>query len=58
MRPTRGYSFVSSSHVGGLAPDNRSVRFVRQVSAHFSFGFLLTCAFSCQLEAAELDSIL
>lgn len=30
LRPTRGYSFVSSSHVGGLAPDNRSVRFVRQ----------------------------
>lgn len=58
LRPTRGYSFVSSSHVGGLAPDNRSVRFVRQVSALFSFGFLLTCAFSCQLEAAELDSIL
>ncbi|KAL6128061.1 hypothetical protein ACLB2K_071419 [Fragaria x ananassa] len=30
LRPTRGYSFVSSTHVGGLAPDSRSVRFLRQ----------------------------
>ncbi|XP_061997789.1 uncharacterized protein LOC133715336 [Rosa rugosa] len=30
LRPTRGYSFVSSSHVGGLSPDSRSVRFLRQ----------------------------
>ena len=34
LRPTRGYSFVSSTHVGGLAPDSRSVRFLRQVSTH------------------------
>ncbi|KAI4962933.1 hypothetical protein ZWY2020_024593 [Hordeum vulgare] len=30
MRPTRGYAFLSSSQVGGLAPDSKSIRFVRQ----------------------------
>ncbi|KGN47843.1 sorting and assembly machinery component 50 homolog [Cucumis sativus] len=30
VRPTRGYAFVSTSQVGGLAPDHRSLRFVRQ----------------------------
>ncbi|XP_023531139.1 sorting and assembly machinery component 50 homolog isoform X2 [Cucurbita pepo subsp. pepo] len=29
-RPTRGYAFVSTSQIGGLAPDHRSLRFVRQ----------------------------
>lgn len=35
MRPTRGHAFVSTTQVGGLFPDLRSVRFFRQVS--FSF---------------------
>lgn len=30
VRPTRGYAFVSTSQVGGLAPDHRSLQFVRQ----------------------------
>ncbi|XP_022993263.1 sorting and assembly machinery component 50 homolog B-like [Cucurbita maxima] len=30
VRPTRGYAFVSTSQIGGLAPDHRSLRFVRQ----------------------------
>ncbi|XP_072997881.1 uncharacterized protein [Typha latifolia] len=30
LRPTRGYAFLSSSHVGGLGPDSRSLRFFRQ----------------------------
>ncbi|XVE69462.1 hypothetical protein DITRI_Ditri09bG0154200 [Diplodiscus trichospermus] len=30
MRPTRGYSFVSTTQIGGLAPDTRSLRFMRQ----------------------------
>ncbi|XP_042505847.1 SAM50-like protein SPAC17C9.06 [Macadamia integrifolia] len=30
LRPTRGYAFLSTSHIGGLAPDNRSLRFFRQ----------------------------
>ena len=31
MRPTRGYAFVSTTQIGGLAPDSRSLRFLRQV---------------------------
>ncbi|KAM3274131.1 hypothetical protein ACQJBY_043359 [Aegilops geniculata] len=30
IRPTRGYAFLSSSQVGGLAPDSKNTRFVRQ----------------------------
>ncbi|XP_051186173.1 uncharacterized protein [Lolium perenne] len=30
IRPTRGYAFLSSSQVGGLAPDSKTARFVRQ----------------------------
>ncbi|KFK24968.1 hypothetical protein AALP_AA8G049200 [Arabis alpina] len=30
LRPTKGYSFVSTSQIGGLAPDSRTVRFLRQ----------------------------
>ncbi|GFZ15054.1 outer membrane OMP85 family protein [Actinidia rufa] len=30
LRPTRGYAFVSTSQVGGLAPDHRCLRFLRQ----------------------------
>ncbi|XVF84057.1 hypothetical protein PTKIN_Ptkin16aG0544100 [Pterospermum kingtungense] len=30
MRPTRGYAFVSTSQIGGLAPDTRCLRFLRQ----------------------------
>jgi outer membrane protein insertion porin family len=31
IRPTRGYAFLLSSQVGGLAPDSKSTRFIRQV---------------------------
>lgn len=31
MRPTQGYAFVSTTQVGGLAPDPRCLRFLRQV---------------------------
>lgn len=31
VRPTRGYAFVSTSQIGGLVPDYRSLRFFRQV---------------------------
>ncbi|KAF2319155.1 hypothetical protein GH714_013613 [Hevea brasiliensis] len=30
LRPTRGYAFVSTTQIGGLAPDSRSLRFLRQ----------------------------
>lgn len=30
LRPTRGYAFVSTSRIGGLFPDYRSLRFLRQ----------------------------
>ncbi|XP_059627948.1 uncharacterized protein LOC132270765 [Cornus florida] len=30
FRPTRGYAFVSTSQIGGLVPDHRSLRFFRQ----------------------------
>lgn len=30
VRPIRGYAFVSTTQVGGLAPDHRSLRFLRQ----------------------------
>ncbi|KAJ4830443.1 hypothetical protein Tsubulata_029848 [Turnera subulata] len=30
VRPTRGFAFVSTTQIGGLAPDSRSVRFLRQ----------------------------
>ncbi|EEF34085.1 sorting and assembly machinery (sam50) protein, putative [Ricinus communis] len=30
LRPTHGYAFVSTTQVGGLAPDSRSLRFLRQ----------------------------
>lgn len=31
LRPTSGYAFISTSQIGGLAPDNRSLRFLKQV---------------------------
>ncbi|XP_071929895.1 uncharacterized protein [Coffea arabica] len=30
LRPTQGYAFVSTSQLGGLVPDYRSLRFLRQ----------------------------
>lgn len=30
-RPIKGYAFVSTTQVGGLSPDHRSLRFLRQV---------------------------
>ncbi|KVI09961.1 SAM50-like protein SPAC17C9.06 [Cynara cardunculus var. scolymus] len=30
LRPTRGFAFVSTSQLGGIFPDYRSVRFIRQ----------------------------
>ncbi|XP_050385927.1 uncharacterized protein LOC126802355 [Argentina anserina] len=42
VRPTRGYAFVSSSHIGGLAPDSRCVRFLRQ---ELEFRFALPLGF-------------
>ncbi|KAJ7959620.1 Sorting and assembly machinery component 50-like protein [Quillaja saponaria] len=30
LRPTRGYAFLSSTQVGGLVPDHRSLQFLRQ----------------------------
>lgn len=31
IRPTNGYAFLSTTHFGGLTPDHRSLRFLRQV---------------------------
>ena len=31
LRPTQGYAFISTSQIGGLVPDYRSLRFLRQV---------------------------
>ena len=31
LRPTRGFAFLSTSQVGGLGPDSRILRFIRQV---------------------------
>lgn len=31
IRPTQGYAFVSISQVGGLVPDSRALRYLRQV---------------------------
>lgn len=31
IRPTKGYAFLSTTHFGGLTPDHRSSRFLRQV---------------------------
>lgn len=31
VRPTNGYAFLSATQLGGLAPDHRSLRFLRQV---------------------------
>ncbi|KAJ6295173.1 hypothetical protein OIU76_023139 [Salix suchowensis] len=31
LRPTRGFAFVSTTQIGGLAPDSHSLRFLRQV---------------------------
>ncbi|EOY12872.1 Outer membrane OMP85 family protein isoform 1 [Theobroma cacao] len=30
VRPTRGYAFVATTQIGGLAPDSHSLRFLRQ----------------------------
>ncbi|GLT69364.1 hypothetical protein SLA2020_415210 [Shorea laevis] len=30
LRPTQGYSFVSTTQIGGLSPDSQSVRFLHQ----------------------------
>ncbi|KAF9608322.1 hypothetical protein IFM89_009012 [Coptis chinensis] len=52
LRPTRGYAFVSSTQVGGLSPDSRSLRFLRQASL-----FLYVLAyFKAQLCSVILSS--
>lgn len=38
VRPTRGYAFQSSSHIGGLGPDSKLLRFFRQVNS-----FMFSC---------------
>lgn len=46
LRPTQGYAFVSTSQIGGLIPDYRSLRFLRQVwylLVPLVFIFLLAC---------------
>ncbi|KAH1120935.1 hypothetical protein J1N35_004095 [Gossypium stocksii] len=30
VRPTKGYAFIAKTHIGGLAPDSQSLRFLRQ----------------------------
>ncbi|KAI8540130.1 hypothetical protein RHMOL_Rhmol09G0238200 [Rhododendron molle] len=40
LRPTRGYAFVSTSQIGGLIPDYRSLRFLRQ-EFHLRYAFPL-----------------
>ncbi|TKY56892.1 Sorting and assembly machinery component 50-like [Spatholobus suberectus] len=45
IRPTKGYAFLSTTHVGGLTPDHRSLRFLRQefdVRFAVPFGFYNT----------------
>ncbi|XP_045832847.1 SAM50-like protein gop-3 [Trifolium pratense] len=45
FRPTKGYAFVSTTRLGGLTPDNRSLRFLRQefdVRLAVPFGFYNT----------------
>ncbi|KAG1338049.1 SAM50-like protein SPAC17C9.06 [Cocos nucifera] len=42
LRPTRGYAFLSSTQVGGLGPDSKSLRFIRQefdLRGAFPLGF-------------------
>ncbi|XP_054799019.1 uncharacterized protein LOC129303617 [Prosopis cineraria] len=45
IRPTRGYAFLSTTQLGGLAPDHRSLQFLRQefdVRYAIPFGFFQT----------------
>ncbi|KAL8517626.1 hypothetical protein ACS0TY_015752 [Phlomoides rotata] len=35
IRPTRGFAFLSTTQVGGLFPDLRSMRFIRQLVLYF-----------------------
>ncbi|KAH7548337.1 hypothetical protein JRO89_XS14G0104300 [Xanthoceras sorbifolium] len=42
VRPTQGYAFVSTTQVSGLAPDSRSLRFLRQ---EFDLRFAVPFAF-------------
>ncbi|CAI8597364.1 unnamed protein product [Vicia faba] len=45
IRPTKGHAFVSTTHLGGLTPDHRSLRFLRQefdVRYAIPFGFYNT----------------
>ncbi|KAJ8647639.1 hypothetical protein MRB53_000662 [Persea americana] len=42
LRPTRGYAFASMSQIGGLGPDSRSLRFVRQ---EFDFRYAFPLGF-------------
>lgn len=34
VRPTSGFAFVARSQIGGIFPDYRSLRFVRQVCGY------------------------
>ncbi|KAF5741955.1 sorting and assembly machinery component 50 [Tripterygium wilfordii] len=42
LRPTQGYAFVSTTQLGGLAPDTRSLRFLRQ---EFDFHYAVPLGF-------------
>ncbi|KAL1825229.1 hypothetical protein DCAR_0313363 [Daucus carota subsp. sativus] len=42
LRPTKGYAFVSTTQIGGLSPDSRCLRFLRQeldLRCAFPLGF-------------------
>ncbi|GER50938.1 outer membrane OMP85 family protein [Striga asiatica] len=43
LRPTRGHAFVSTTQVGGLFPDARSLRFIRQ---EFDLRYAIPLGFS------------
>lgn len=34
LRPTKGYAFVSTTQIGGLSPDSRCLRYLRQVQLY------------------------
>lgn len=59
LRPTRGFAFLSSSQIGGLLPDHRGLRFLRQVrTVHCLLFFLFFFSFSNRFSVCVTETSL
>lgn len=58
IRPTKGYAFLSTTNFGGLTPDHRSLRFLRQVWLIPFINFILYVILQFSVSCIKHNSLL